>query len=306
MPDYTTVALLEDIRSRAGAPNATAQGTTDTDLLRIASGELLGEATALLRRINEDHLVAVYTVAIVQGQSRYPLPERAIGGSLKDATVVRVDGSVRDLLWLDSEELSKYGTQSGEPTHFYFEDQQLVLYPTPAGTSETLRLPYFRRCSELVLPSACGLVTSATTNTISVSGSVPGTFTTAQLYDVVQGRPPFAVLAMDLVPTNVGSGTVVFGSDVSALGIRAGDYLCLSGESPVIQMPREMHQYVAQATCVKTLSGPFGDLEQRASAMEDLNRLRDEVLPDLLKDRTPGAPIPLFNPYNFGGGSFGG
>lgn len=299
MPDYTTTQLLNDIRGRAGAPNATAQGTTDTDLLRIATSELHGEVTAFVKRINTEHLLARYVISITNGVSSYVVPKRAIGGSLKDAVMHDTEGKPHNLRWMDVDQLPAFDGMTGDPTHFYFENQNIVLYPTPMGSGSTLSLPYYRRCSHLILPSACGTIVGNSTSTVTCAAAIPGTFTPGKKYDIVQSEAPFEILAMDIVATGTGSDTVAFADGSIPNTVAAGDYLCLANESPVIQLPEELHQFVSAAACVKLLSGPYGDQEQLQTARAELDRLRDEVLPDLMKERVSGEPIYMFNPYYF-------
>lgn len=298
MADYTTTTLLASMRRRAGSPNATAQGTADEDLLLVASEELLGEVTAFLRKVNEDHLLDTVDITIEPGVAEYDLPRRAIAGTLKDAVFLEPDGTQYDLKGMDVKEMPRRYRDSGLPTRYYFRDQTIVLHPVPYLPG-TLRLPYFRRRSELVLPNAVGIISGIADKTLTCNAALPDGYIVGAKYDVVQANPPFRILNMDVVADQVGGSTVVFLTDLSDK-VEVGDYLCLAGDSPVPQIPRELHQFLAQAAACKLLSGPHGDQEQLGPATAELNRLRDEVLPDLTKDRAPGTETYLANPYFFG------
>lgn len=300
MADYTTTRLIASIRRRAGAPSSTAQGTTDADLLLIASEELLGEVTSFIRGVNENHLLAAYAVDLEVGTAEYAIPQRAIGGSLKDAIFRRADGTYGNLHWMDVSELPEKGQLTGEPRYFYFEDQRLFIHPAPTEAGWTLRLPYFRRCNRLVAPSACAVVNAIEDSTINTASTLPSTFGSGDKYDLVQSQPPFQSLAIDIVATSVGASSIVFADDTLPPRLAVGDYVCRAGEAPVPQIPEELHQFLAQAACVELLSGPFGDLDQLEPAKAKLNRLRDEVLPNLMKDRVSSEQQKLYNPYFFG------
>lgn len=299
MSDYTTTRLIASIRRRAGAPTSTAQGTTDADLLLIATEELLGEVTSFIRGINENHLMALYEVALESGVAEYAIPQRAIGGSLKDAVFQRSDDTYGNLHWMDISDLPQKGNLTGEPRYFYFKDQRLIVHPAPQEAGMTLMLPYFRRCNRLVAPSAVAVVNTVVGSTINATTTLPSTFGSGDKYDLVQSQPPFESLAIDIVASSVGSSSIEFSGVTLPTRLEEGDYLCLAGEAPVPQIPEELHQFLAQAACVELLSGPFGDLEQLPAAKAKLDRLRDEVLPNLMKDRVSSEQQNVANPYYF-------
>lgn len=305
-PDYTTVGLLTSIRRRAGAPNATSQGTTDYDLLAMANDELNGEVLSLLKQVNDGHLVTTYETPLVGGQGSYALPPRALGAAIRDATIRKVDGRIQNLRELDYADLPRVATMSGEPVYFYFKDTEIVVHPTPLTTSgDVLQLPYYRACSKLVMPQDCDVVASIAGNVVTVvgnSGVLPAGFNTAATYDFVKAKPPFSILSMDRKITGISGLQITFDATTpppSTLAV--GDYLCLSEESPIPQIPRELFPFLAQATAVELLNGPFGDIEQLGSALGKLQRMRMEILPVLLSPRNQGEQYPLANPYFFGG-----
>lgn len=301
MPDYTTTALLTSIRRRAGAPNATSQGTTDADILAMATDELNGEVLSLLKQINEGHLVTTYETAIVAGQAAYAIPTRALGAAVRDVVLKRADGTTKSLREMDYAELPDKQGMSGEPVYFYFKDADVCLHPAPSASGGYLQLPYYRSCSKLVTTADCTSVVSIAGNVITCSGdALPVGFVEGAKLDLVKATSPFNILSMDLTITGIAGLNVTVNSAPPSTAV-TGTYVCLAEESPVPQIPKEMFPFLAQATAVELLAGPFGDLEQLGSALGKMQRLRVEVLPFLMSPRNPGEQYPLVNPYFFGG-----
>lgn len=311
MPDFTTTALLASIRRRASAPNASRLGTSSDVLLAMATEELWGEVSALLRGLRAGFFRTDYSVALASGTSEYPVPPRAIAGAVGDVLVVGADGKERSLDEVDPSQLPELDSTPGRPWAYYFQDDAVVVFPEPSGSGETLKLPYFRRCGALVEASTgssgkVGVIASlnAGAKTVTLTAAQPTGFTTAQRYDFIGHTPGFKTLGMDLVVTNVDVSTpaapvFTFQADLPA-ALAAGNYLCLAQESPVPQVPPEFHQILAQATAVKCLSGPLGDRQALAEAKDELKRLKAELLPPV-EPRNEGEPEVLVNPYFFGG-----
>lgn len=312
MPDFTTTALLASIRRRASVPNASKLGTDNAALLAIATEELWGEVSALLRSIRAGFFRTDYSVALAASTSEYPVPPRAIAGAVGDVLVVGTDGKERSLDSIDPSDLPELDDDAGEPWGYYFKDDAVVVFPTPSAAGETLKLPYFRRCGTLVVATtgasgAIGVVSSfdAGAKTVTLTAAQPTGFTTSQTYDFVSHRPGFKTLDMDLVVTNINVGVpaapVFTFQDALPSDLAAGNYLCLAQEAPVPQVPPEFHQLLAQAAAVKCLSGPLGDRQALPEAKDELKRIKAELLPPA-DPRNEDETEVVVNPYFFGGG----
>ena len=82
----------------------------------------------------------------------------------------------------------------------------------------------------------------------------------------------------------------------------AGDYVCAEGESPVVQLPVELHPLLVQRVVMKVLEANGGKQFDRAKAV------CDEMLKDvhsMLAPRSEGSPRYLIN-YNGPGFGRGG
>lgn len=302
MPDYTTTALLASIRRRTGAPEAVAAGTANADLLAIATEELWGPVAAHLKAARSNFFLTSHTQAIVAGTAAYPIPPRAMGSGMAEVEVIQSDGSIRNLLTIDRTDLHTMDQTPGAPSHFYFQDDQVILFPTPSGSGETLRIPYYRRAGVLVLTSAVAVITAINTGTrvLTLASTIPATFLTTVTYDLIGARPGFRTLGMDLAVTNA-SGTSMTFTATLPTDLAVGDYVCLAGESPVAQIPPETHQLLAQHVAVKVLAGPSYDARSLDDARAELKRLKEDLGPSV-EPRSEGELTTVGTEYFFGAG----
>ncbi len=95
------------------------------------------------------------------------------------------------------------------------------------------------------------------------------------MYELVQADPHFDTLGFDLVVTSVTATTVVFSATLPTR-LAVGDWVGLSGQSPVIQCPLELHPYLAQEAANYCLRGQV-DNEAYKAGLEEADRLRKDL-----------------------------
>lgn len=250
--DWTTVALLARIRARSGRPNADPD-FTDAVLLGIADDVTSEVVLPAVHAIRQDYGVATTDIAIVEAQSDYPIPSRAAFGVVREVVIVDANGeTLADLPWAEAEE-RPYFAGSGNPTHHTIEGDRVVLLPTPSTSTGTLRIKYYRRPSVLVAASTSSDELPHAITLVQDEVLTIGThaFDLADVVDVVQGKPPFDVLAQDVALAAVAATTVTLPAAVSTIAI--GDYVCTAGETPVVQLTAELHPVVALGAAAEVL-----------------------------------------------------
>lgn len=294
---YDTDALLASIRRRARLPasSTSAPGWQDSDLLAMANEELLTVLTPLLMRTREKFFVAVRDYTMVTGSSAgYLLPTRGVLNRQLDITRVGSDGVTNNLRKLEPEEFTgKNMTLQATPTHYYLQGNRIYLWPVPSQ-GDTLRVSYFRRPSRLVGTSAAAVVSTfnSGTKTITTTATIPTTFTTTALYDIIQGYPPFDSESDDAAVTSA-SGTTVVASAALPTDLASGDYLALAGESPVLQLPVEFNPVLAQRVANQILRGGV-DKELLAAGEQEAERLEFIAFGNV-EERNEGEPDYLAN-----------
>lgn len=280
---------------------STDEALDDEDFLAFADEELQTTIVQLLLSVREEFLVAKepHDVSITASTSDYALPTRAIGGKLRQVLISTNGDDFAPLGRVDPE--NDWTVGSG--THavgYRFNGNYVTLVPTPASTSGTLRLSYFMRPSRLVGTSAVGLISAINTSTGVVTCNIPSTFTTSERFDLVKGKSGFECLAIDLTASAVGGASITFSAADLPSGLAVGDYVCLAGESPIPQVPVELHPLLSQRVVCRVLEA-LGDPKlavAEATSARLMNTARS-----LLSPRDQGARRVIVNPYGPGMGS---
>lgn len=297
-PDFTTTGLLASLKRRGMIPS-TDEAFSTSDFLALCDEELQSYIIPLLLGVREEFLVKNYDVTVTAGTANYLLPPRAIGRELR-AVLLSTNGT--DFVPLPRIEPTReheLGSGSGV-AGFKFENDSVVLVPGPQG-GETLRMKYFIRPNKLVATSAVATISSidAGRTVITTTASIPSTFTTGLLVDVVHSDPGFSTLAMDLTTTATTSGTTITVTTALPSTVTAGDYVCLAQESPIAQIPVEMMPLLAERVAYKVLEAlgnPRAVVQEKTA-----EKMAQEVL-NLLSPRSQGNArpiVPRFGPGKY-------
>lgn len=290
MSQYTVDQLILSMKLRGYLPSGT--GLTTSQILVLMTEELGLYMPALLKSIREEYLVAELDIAVAA--AAVPIPERACGSALR--TVQWLDGAGKPfpLNRIEPERRSEYASTGSEPCAYLFQGDDIIL--VPAVTSGTLHLSYQQRPGRLVLPEDCGEVTAINTGTKAVTiSAAPSTFTNSETYDFVSSTPNFRALALDQAAT-VASTVLTFATALPAR-LAVGDFVCLSGDTCIPQMPTELHTVLAQRTAYKIAEATGS---ARAPAIgAGLAQARADAI-TLLSPRSDGSSRPIVSRYGAG------
>lgn len=278
----TSDAAIAKIEAGAAVP-ASNDSVTSAEMLGFLDEEHLQHIVPWLRKWRgENHGVRRVDVALVADQAEYRIPARAVGASVRMVTWINADGRESEpLTELTPEERPEYIEGRGYfwPTRYAYsvEGTQLMLCPTPAAADGSLRIRYVARPSSHVLVANAMLITSVAGGT-SMNGTPPGTWTSTDLFDVIEGSGNFDLLALDragtIAPTKVELA-------VSLTEAAKGDYVALAGQTPVIQLPTELHPILIALGTARVLEA-IGDPRwerKHDRALETLERARYAIQP---------------------------
>lgn len=256
---YLASNLLADIKRRGQIPE-TSEGSYGTaDILAFASDEIQGYLTTLLSSIREEWFVRSLDHTLGTNQVTFDIPPRSVGSSLRQVLLGSAPNNWIVLQRVEPKQSynAYYGGSTSAPGNsgfgpgYIFENTHIKLLSASYG-GPTLRIMYFLRPNRLVLETSCGLITAIDTNTNEVTvSSAPTTFTDGTSYDFIKAQPGFDTLAFDQVADITGN-VLTFTDDVPS-DLAVGDYVALAGESPIPQLPVELHQLLAQRVVVKIL-----------------------------------------------------
>lgn len=286
--EYTTDLLLTSMKKRGMIPASTNAFST-TDLLRVLTEEMRTYIVEMLVSANEEYGVTTYDVSIASGTSSYVMPPRASGMHLRGVYFVDSSGNEAPLDRIEPSRAGDYGT-SGSIAGYKLENNSVVVVPSPSATSGTLRMRYFYRPNKLVETTAVGLITAINTSTrvVTVSTTIPTTFTTSVTYDLVKGQPGFQSLGIDLAVSAAAATSMTF-SVTLPTGLAVGDYVCLAGQSPIPQIPPETHILLAHRAAQIVLEGVGDPRSARAEATTE--KMRQKLMPLLTPRVKAGSRI---------------
>jgi hypothetical protein len=279
MATFNTTRLISQVSLKGALPDGRFE---DQEILDLASDALISEIAPILVTSREEYYVKNMDYSVVAGKNGYQIPYRSMGGTLREVKLIE-GVRIRDLIRIDPEEITTAST--GRPQSFYMQGDEVILYPTPSTSGQTLRLSYFVRPSTLVPESECAVIAGVSGNTITVT--TPAGWSNANTFDIVRGGSGFSLLGMDLAATSVNSGSILV-SDSIPDSVAVGDYVCLAGESCFPYIPADAHQLLVQLTVVSCLEA-MGDQSNLAIAVQRAQNLKT-TFQSLLVSRVQGAP----------------
>ncbi len=288
---YTSDLLLQSIKTRAMIPSS--QNTfQDSDLLNLANEEMETFIVGTLLRTQEEYLVVTDVVSTVVGQTRYRIPTRAIGGKLRDVSMVTSTGTrpvpryIRENIPTNPQAISAFG--------FYVEGNYIVLLSSPNDNSANLQLSYFLRAGQIVDSTQWQSATAVDPvgNVISVTTILP-IFTVGALVDVVTSKSGSETILRDAVITAIDTVLKKITINQSCALVNVGDYLSLSGKTAVPQCPEEMHPLLAQRVICRVLEA-LNDVNGLAQSSAKLKEMELNITA-LIDSRVVGKPKKILN-----------
>lgn len=273
MVTYTTTDLLAAIKRVSHVPvadetflNPALLALSDTEMRTFLSPKLAAVRENYWVTYKDCDLPSASEVNIVE------IPSLSLGGGIIDAKLLVSE----NFLPLDRIEVSELTSTQFAPRPIYgywIEDNLIKVLPN-GGITGTMRVWYQRMPSKLVPTNQCAQVDSISGNDITVV-SIPATFTLTTELDIVSAVPGFNVIKKDSAPTAINNLIITF-DDVPSR-VKVGDWICLSGESCVVQAPIEWVELLPQAVAVKIYEIQ-GYLTKRDKAKETLKGMVDQVL----------------------------
>jgi hypothetical protein len=273
---FTTTNLINSIKRNAHVPQGNSTFLPD-DFLAIADMEMRTGIAPSIASCRENYWLTTQTLPIAE-DNKYPIPSKALGSAIVD---VKVKNGT-NLIHLSRLEVSElYSLQySTRPAYcYYIEDYNLKLIPQTL-TGEVM-MWYYRIPSQLVPVTSCGQITDITGLDVTVN-AVPSNFITGGELDIVSQNPGFNVLLKDTEPVAI-TGDVITFADVPS-NVKVGDYVCLSGQSCVVQCPLEWVEVLVQRATVRIYEIQGYD-KKHVTAQRDLERMEKAAL-GLVSPRT--------------------
>lgn len=273
---YTTANLISEIERRSFAPANQSTFSTQ-DILDMATEEMESFLFPELISIREEYFVYFKDYTIQANKDAYAIPARSFGNTIREVKIIR-GNNIDNLPRVPLEDVDT--TTTGEPAGFYLQNGNVVLYPKPSTTANTLRLHFYLSPSNLIETSSAGVITAIDTNTNVVTlSNVPSTWTTGDEFDLISKVGMQECKDFDLESSLISGDQITFGSLPSTLSV--GDYVALAGESPLIQCPGNLRRSLAQSTAAAILENMLqpGGAEARTKATAMLEKAIETLGP---------------------------
>ncbi len=287
-----TSKLIESVRDRAFIPKEDAV-YNDQAVIDVLNEQIDTILLPKLMSINEEHLVNSVLVDANASDGRYEIPYRAVGNKLRELAFVDGAGNTYEMSRVSLEELSDYRNGAGLNSHnlFYVEGNEIVIVNAVTNQYPYLKMSFYIRPNSLVKDDLVPAITSIdTVNGLLTLSFFPEAFSDALLFDFIGAKTPNKILSYDKnkVSVNRSAKTIIFAADDIPSKLKIGDYVTVSEETVVPNIPTEYHPVLAQAAAVYILEA-LGDTEGLQNALRKLDTMEKGVM-QLTDDRVEGAP----------------
>lgn len=159
-PWMTSSDLIESVKRRITAPISQAL-FTESDILAFANEEMQMTQVPSMLQAHEEYFVYNVIVPLISGQARYPIPDRAIGGRLRDIFYVDRSGNPFQMTRTILDDQAEYGNQfiNSHVYRFRLEGYDIVLDKTDVTVlTGSLKIVFFLRPNQLVINSRAATI----------------------------------------------------------------------------------------------------------------------------------------------------
>lgn len=293
--------MIASVRNRTMTPDDTSI-FTDQDILDILNEEMDVEVLEKLLTLHEEHLT-VHIDIPRRSDGIYDIPYRAIGNKLRDVSLINGTDVVYELSQISLGELPDYSYSLDSTNYldkFYVESNKLKMI-NPTRSYDSIRMYFYIRPNVLTKVENAAKITDWSIDeneqTITFNLESKGknfSIDTEIEYDFIGYRTPNKIKGFDIKPTEVNIGSnpyITFNlPDIEPfLGdISKKDYISIAEETPVPNIPTEMHPIMAQAAAIHILES-LGDTEALGNAQRRMDKMTNSVR-TLIDDRVELAP----------------
>lgn len=296
---WTTDDLLTTIKNRAMIPDASSGSFGSAALLGFATEELLLTLVGVILGTREKYYETYSDTALAAGVAVLPIPSRAIGGTLSCVQYL-YQNRVSQLLPIDPGTIATTDTAL-VPSNFYFQNNSIVIYPTPTNATGVVRQRYFQRPNRLEQTINCGQITAVDPVGMTVTvAAAPSTWATGNQMDFIpQTASQATPYGLNSPLTGVTGTTLSFTAlpltSTGAVAPVIGDWVALAEYTPIPEIPFEFQVVLAQMGACSALEAA-GDQAGLAAGQAKLGRYLESA-GKLLTPRDQQGPKKVVSPW---------
>lgn len=254
---WTTDDLQTTIKNRAMIPDASSGSFGPAALLNFATEELLLTLVGMILGCREKYYETYQDTPLAAGVAALPIPARAIGGVLSCVQYL-YQNRVFQILPIDPGSITTTDTAL-VPSNFYFENNNIIIYPTPTNSTGIVRQRFFQRPNRLEQTINCAQITAVDPVLMTVTvGSAPLSWQSGTQLDFIpqtasQATPYGLNSALTGASSNVLSFAALPLTTQGATAPVVGDWLALAEYTPIPEIPFEFQVVLAQAAACAAL-----------------------------------------------------
>ena len=278
------------------------------DIAALMDHELSLGVVPLVHSLNQEYFVYNSDQTIVQAQSAYTIPPRAVGNACRDIVLLDASGNEVALNQLMREYIKVQFPFNFVPSIWsfgqYMSGNEVNLYNTLIQTYTAYKLRFIleRRPGGLTLSTNCGQITAITGNVLTLSYVDPA-WTTATTFDIINQMPPFQSFGDDLAVSLISGFQITISGTLPASVVK-GAWVCPAMLSCIPQIPYEFFPLLVERT-VATIAEAL-DMSQLLAAANAKIQKFEEHAAKLARPRIQGSPRVIINKDGFGRQGFGG
>lgn len=300
----STNKLIDNIKLRSMLP-ATNVTFKPEDFLSFVSDEMDMGIVPHVMSYHEDYLLDTVQLSITADQTRYKIPNRAVGNKVRDVRYRDNSNGLFEMTRVQKEDEMYYqyniggGGALGLRPFMIEADEIVLLQGTVPGLGGFLEIVYYLRPNQLVTEDTVCKVTSinTVTNVVGID-KYPTNFDGETTFDITSSKSPYKLVAMDIVPTSLPSSTNLFFTfSTLPKNLNIGDIIALQEETIIPQVPVELHSMLAQRVAIRCLEA-LGDTQGLTNAMAKLQEMEAKT-GSIIDDRVEGSPKKVINFHTF-------
>lgn len=280
---FDAAYFLSQVKLKASPPQ---DRFGDPEILQLANDCMISHVVPLIVSLKEEYYVEYEDQSLVALHASYPIPYRALGLSLREVKKVRAT-DILDLDRISPEEITT-SVESDNTQGFYVQGQDVVIYPTPATSQDSLRCYYFLTPNRIVSMTECAAITAIDRTTGVITATPPTAWTTASRLDFTSQRNGHKTLGRDILPTAITTSDITFALADIPSTLLVGDYVSLAGETPYLQCPDVCFDFTVRLV-VNELLESMGAQAELQAGMAKADKLQSNIV-GLLTNRVTGAP----------------
>lgn len=251
----------------------------DFDILELLDDAMIECVIPEIKSVRQDFFVFKEDILTVADQAEYDIPPRAVGSTLREIKIRSSGGEqLRDLSLINYEDIGVGNV--GRDTHsFYFQGDQLVLFPAPQNSNWQIQIWFEMRPSSFVLSSAASQITSITGGDVTVSSVADGLIAGDEI-DFIKGKPNHSLRAYNIPLVSVTGNVLTFNEDDIPARLSIGDYIAHASTTPVLQAPVDCYPLLEIVTA-QNLLRQLGDFEASRMLDEPMEKARVNLLKEI-------------------------